>query len=140
MGKISDLNKLVFTIGKRYGTFNPFTWADKLNLDIQWKELLPKPLAKTVYFFDEPVIMMSNSIKYSNQRYFVLAHEIGHVLEHKGLAAYYVSNKVHKRKTEVEADTFAMAVVTNLYVEENGCLPETYADLRYNYGLPFLGN
>lgn len=140
MGKTSDLNKLVFAIGKRYGTFDPFVWADKLNLDIQWKELLPKPLAKTVYFFDEPVIMMSNNIKYSNQRYFVLAHEIGHVLEHKGLAAYYISNKVHERRTEREADEFAVAVVTNLYIEENGHLPDTYKDLRYNYGLPFLGN
>lgn len=140
MGEISDLNKLVFTIGKRYGTFDPFVWADKLNLDIRWKELLTKPLAKTVYFFDDPVIMMSNNIKYSNQRYFVLAHEIGHILEHKGLSAYYISNKVHERKTEREADAFATAVVTNLYIEENGHLPDTYADLRWNYRLPYLGN
>lgn len=140
MGKTSDLNKLVFTIGQRYGTFDPFIWADKLNLDIKWKELDSRPLAKTVYFFNEPVVMMSNDIRDSNQRYFVLAHEIGHVLEHKGLAAYYISNKVHERKTEREADAFAMAVVTNLYIEEHGCLPHTHADLRYNYGLPFLGN
>ncbi|KRK80275.1 hypothetical protein FD03_GL002601 [Companilactobacillus nodensis DSM 19682 = JCM 14932 = NBRC 107160] len=89
--------------------------------------------------FNNPFIVMANSVKYSNQKYFVLAHEIGHVLEHKGLAAYYVSNNVHRRKTEREADAFAMAVITNLYVEENGKLPDTYADLRYNYGLPYLG-
>ncbi|GEO63972.1 ImmA/IrrE family metallo-endopeptidase [Companilactobacillus nantensis] len=140
MTAIRKLNKLVFTIGKRYSTFDPFVWADKLNLEIFWKELGKKPLAKTNYFFDEPLIMMSNNIRYSNQRYFALAHEIGHVLEHKGLAAYYVANKVNKHKTEFEADKFAMAVVTNLYIEESGHLPNTYQDLRYKYGSPNIGD
>ncbi|WP_025025264.1 ImmA/IrrE family metallo-endopeptidase [Companilactobacillus nodensis] len=139
MASTSELNKLVFNIGDRYNTFDPFIWAEKLNLDIYWENIGPKPLAKTNYMFNNPFIVMANSVKYSNQKYFVLAHEIGHVLEHKGLAAYYVSNNVHRRKTEREADAFAMAVITNLYVEENGKLPDTYADLRYNYGLPYLG-
>jgi len=138
MAKTSELNKLVFAIGKRYGTFDPFVWADKLNLEIDWKELDSKPLAKTIYFFNDPVIIISNSIKYSNQRYFVIAHEIGHILEHKGLAAYYVSNKVHKRKTEREADAFAISVVTNLYIEEHGQLPETHSDLTHCYGMPAI--
>ena len=69
-----------------------------------------------------------------------MAHEIGHALEHKGLAAYYISSNVHQRKTEREADNFAMAVVTNLYIEENGHLPDTYKDLRYDYGAPYLGD
>lgn len=140
MAITSDLNKLVFTIGKRYGTFNPFSWADFLNLEVYWKELYPRPLAKTVYYEEHPLIFMANQIKNSNQRYFILAHEIGHILEHKGLAAYYISNNVHRRKTEREADEFAMAVITNLYVEEHGNLPSTYQDLRYSYGLPYLGN
>lgn len=140
MASTNDLNKLVFEIGKRYNTFDPFVWADKLNLEIFWKELGKKPLAKTNYFFNEPLIMMSNGVKYSNQRYFVLAHEIGHVLEHKGLSAYYVANNVNKQRTEVEADKFAMAMVTNLYIEEHGHLPYTYQDLRYSYGSPDIGD
>jgi len=140
MATTSDLNKLVFAIGKRYGTFNPFIWAENLNLEVYWKELYPRPLAKTLYYGTQPIIFMANQIRDSNQRYFVLAHEIGHILEHKGLAAYYVSNNVHRRKTEREADAFAMALITNLYIEEHGHLPNTKADLRYNYGLPNLGN
>ncbi|AYE38436.1 ImmA/IrrE family metallo-endopeptidase [Companilactobacillus zhachilii] len=140
MTSTKELNKLVFNIGKRYNTFDPFIWAEKLNLDIYWKNIGPKPLAKTNYMFRAPFLVLAKSIKYSNQRYFVLAHEIGHVLEHEGLSAYYVSNDVHKRKTEREADAFAMSVVTNLYIEENGHLPETYQDLRYKYGSPDIGD
>lgn len=140
MTAIKELNKLVFAIGKRYSTFDPFTWADKLNVQIYWKEVADKPLAETLYYGDIPIVMMSNAIRYSNQKYFVLAHEMCHVVEQDGLTAYYSSNIRFKNKSENSADEFAMAVVTNLYIEEHGCLPDTYKDLRYNYGLPFLGN
>lgn len=139
MATTSDLNKLVFSIGKRYGTFNPFVWADHLNIDVQWKNLKEKPLGTTTYYGTRPIVLISDLIKDSNRKYFVLAHEIGHVLEHKGLAAYYISNHVHMRKTEKEADNFAIALVTNLYIEENGKLPDTYQDLKYSYGLPDIG-
>lgn len=135
-----ELNKLVFAIGKRYSTFDPFVWAEKLNVQIYWKEIAEKPLAETVYYGDTPIILMSNVIRYSNQRFFVLAHELGHVIEQDGLTAYYSSNIRFKSKSENSADEFAIAVVTNLYVEEHGNLPDTYSDLRWNYGLPNLGN
>lgn len=139
MTAIRKLNKLVFTIGKRYSTFDPFIWADKLNIQVYWKEVADKPLAETLYYGDLPIIMMSNTIRYSNQRYFVLAHEMCHVIEQDGLTAYYSSNTRFKSKSENSADEFAMAVVTNLYIEENGHLPATYQELRYNYGSPDIG-
>lgn len=140
MTAVRKLNKLVFAIGKRYSTFNPFIWADKLNIQVYWKEVADKPLAETLYYGDSPIIMMSNTIRYSNQRYFVLAHEMCHVIEQDGLTAYYSSNTRFKSKSENSADEFAMAVVTNLYVEEHGYLPNTSQDLRCNYGLPILGD
>ncbi|WP_119327528.1 ImmA/IrrE family metallo-endopeptidase [Companilactobacillus musae] len=133
-----ELNKLVFAIGKRYSTFAPFTWADKLNIQIYWKEVADKPLAETLYYNDKPIIMMSNIIRYNNQNYFVLAHELCHVIE--GLTAYYSSNMRFKDRSENSADEFAMAVVTKLYVEEHDHLPDTYSDLRWNYGLPNIGD
>lgn len=140
MTAIKELNKLVFAVGIRYSTFDPFIWADKLNVQIYWKEVADKPLAETLYYGDTPIVMMSNAIRYSNQRYFVLAHELCHVIEQDGLTAYYSSNVRLKDKSENGADEFAMAVVTNLFIEEHDHLPSTYQDLRYNYGLPFLGN
>lgn len=140
MTAIRKLNKLVFTIGKRYSTFDPFIWADKLNIQVYWKEVADKPLAETLYYGDLPIIMMSNTIRYSNQRYFVLAHEMCHVIEQDGLTAYYSSNTRFKSKSENSADEFAMAVVTNLYIEESGHLPNTYQDLRYKYGSPNIGD
>lgn len=140
MTATKELNKLVFDIGKRYGTFDPFNWADKLNVQIYWKEVADKPLAETLYYGDTPIIMMSNVIRFSNQKYFVLAHELCHVIEQDGLTAYYSSNVRFKNKSENSADEFAMSVVTNLYIEEHGHLPDTYSDLRWNYGLPNLEN
>ncbi|WP_125711742.1 ImmA/IrrE family metallo-endopeptidase [Companilactobacillus kedongensis] len=136
MTATKELNKLVFNIGKRYNTFDPFTWADELNVQIYWKEVADKPLAETLYYGDTPIIMMSNTIRYSTQKYFVLAHELCHVIEQDGLSAYYSSNVRFKNKSENSADEFAMSVVTNLYIEEHGRLPDTYSDLRWNYGLP----
>lgn len=138
MTAIKELNKLVFAVGKRYSTFDPFIWADKLNVQIYWKKVADKPLAETLYYGDTPIVMMSNAIRYSNQKYFVLAHEMCHVIEQDGLTAYYSSNIRFKNKSENSADEFAMAVVTNLYIEEHGCLPNTSQDLRSNYGLPDL--
>ena len=140
MTSTRELNKLVFAIGQRYSTFDSYIWAEKLNVQIYWKEVADKPLAETLYYTDKPIIMMSNVIRYSNQKYFVLAHELCHVIEQDGLTAYYSSNIRFKNKTANSADEFAMAVVTNLYIEQHGCLPHTHADLRWNYGLPNLDN
>lgn len=136
----SRLNLLIDYIGERYGTYNPFSIADKLNVDIFWKDIYPRPYAETIYYGDEPTIMMSNIIKDSPERYYVLAHELGHVIEHEGLAAYYVANSKFRNRSESEADKFAISLITHLYVEENGKLPDSYTELEYMYGFPNIYN
>ncbi|WP_252902502.1 ImmA/IrrE family metallo-endopeptidase [Paucilactobacillus hokkaidonensis] len=74
-------------INKQTGTYNPFLIADKLNIEVHWKNIYPRPFGETFYYGEQPIIMLSNSIKDSTERYFVLAHELGHVIEHQGLSA-----------------------------------------------------
>ena len=132
----SKLDKLMVQIKTATGTYNPFLIADRLDIEIHWKNIYPRPFGETFYYDNQPIIMLSNQIKDSNERYFVLAHELGHVIEHKGLAAYYTSNHRFHNKTEDEANRFALALLTNLYVEENEKLPDSYNDLSHMYGFP----
>lgn len=126
-------------IGERYGTFDPFKIAEKINVGVDWCDLAARPYAETIYYGQEPIIMMSNVVKESPEKYFVLSHELGHVLEHKGLSAYYIANDHFHSKSENEADKFAISMITRLYIEENGKVPYSYQDLRYQYGAPVIG-
>lgn len=136
----NNLNKIILTIGKRYGTFDPFVWAEKLNVEIHWKDIYPRPLGETVYLSDQPIVMLANIIRDTNQRYFVLAHELCHVIEHEGLSSYYNDKAIYTHKLENQADKFAITLITNLYIEENGHLPNSYQDLTYSYGMPSITN
>lgn len=132
----SKLDELMAQIKTTTGTYNPFLIADSLNIEIHWKNIYPRPFGETFYYGKQPIIMLSNRIKDSNERYFVLAHELGHVIEHKGLAAYYTSNHRFHNKTEDEANKFAIRLLTNLYIEENEKLPDLFEELHYMYGFP----
>lgn len=135
---MTNLNELMNIIGDRYGTYNPFTIADKLNIDVYWKNIFPRPYAETLYYGRQPVIMMSNIIKDTPEKYYVLGHELGHVIEHDGLTAYYIANNRFRSKSESEADKFALGLMTNLFNEENGRVPYSYDELRSMYGTPNL--
>ena len=72
---MTNLNELMNIIGDRYGTYNPFIIADKLNIDVRWADIYPRPYGDTMYYGDEPVVMLSNAIRDSPERYYVLGHE-----------------------------------------------------------------
>lgn len=123
-------------IKHRYGSYDPFVLADKLNVELYWSDIGPDPLGETIYDKHQPIVLLSDMIKERPQRYYVMGHELGHVIEHEDLAAYYISNEVNKGKLEVQANKFATTLLTNLYVDEIGELPENYSDLVYTYGFP----
>lgn len=132
------LYKLIQFMYDWYGTHDPFVLSDKLNVERYWSSIGPNPLGMTAYDDGQPIVTLSDSIKNNPQRYFVMAHELAHVVEHADLAAYYVTNDLNKGKLELQADKFAIALLTNLYVDEVGELPEKYDSLVYMYGFPKL--
>ena len=119
----------------RYGTADPFIIADKLNIDYYFMPLGKHPLGDTSYDNHEPIIILNESIHDSPQKYFTLAHEIGHVVMHADLAGYH-SGYASYGVCEHQANEFATGLVGLLYVEENGYGPESYYDLVYHYGSP----
>lgn len=134
----NQVKSLVELLGHRYSTFNPFTIAEKLNIDIQYRPFLKAPLGDTIDYLGRPIILLADSLKYSNQRYFVCAHELGHAIEHADMQAYYVSSKFASTHYEIQADKFAVSLLGQFYMEEHGHVPDNWMDLVHTYGYPSL--
>lgn len=82
--------------------------------------------------------MTSNLIWDTPEKYYVLGHALGRVIEQDGLTAYYIANNKFRSKSESEADKFALGLMTNLFNEENERVPYSYDKLRSMYGTPNL--
>ncbi|WP_127849687.1 ImmA/IrrE family metallo-endopeptidase [Lacticaseibacillus hulanensis] len=123
-------------IEHRYHTADPWTLCDHLNIGVHWAWMPTTLLGHTVYMHGRPVIALSQEIRYTPQAYAVLAHELGHVIMHAGIATFY--NRTGRRnKLEYQADKFASTLLTFLYVEEHDRLPETIHDLECEYGVKY---
>lgn len=133
MKKLSTIAKLV---AGRYHTANPFTIAEKLNIQVEWCPLADLPLGKIIYDGKQPVIMLNDNIKHRPAQYFVLGHELGHAIMQEGLVGYYTSSVRNKSQLETDADQFSVALMALLFVEDNDRLPDSYDDLATQYGLP----
>lgn len=133
---MNDLETKILFLGHRYKTFNPFTIAEKLNIDVQFRPFKSEPKGNMINFLGRPIILISDEIKYSNQRYFVCAHELGHALEHVEVQAFYIYSSKNKMGIEYEANNFAKKLLQNFYVEEYGNLPKTYDQLVTSLGFP----
>ena len=121
----------------RYGTSDPWTLIERLNINLEWTDSLKgDKLGRTNYSpFGEPVIYLASSIRHSPIKTRVLAHELGHALLQNGVAAYYRVADRGRSKSEDEAERFAVALLTQLYAEEYGRLPETLEDIQIQYGI-----
>ena len=134
----ANIENIVNFLGDRYGTYNPYVWADRLNIEIEWVDFGESFTGKTDYWGDQPIITLNESIKEDNRQYHVLAHEIGHVILQQGVTGYYTLNSKTKSSSESQANKFAMYMMINFYEEQEGHLPETYQDLVNECGLPCL--
>lgn len=130
-----DRDKLVPFIVHRYGS-DPFKVAEILNIDVRWVDLGEGVLGKTRYFLGQPVVMLDYSIRESLQKYFVMAHELGHVILHADVGGYYKMIPHGDDKAESEADEFAKELMIFLFQDDYGRLPDTYSDLVHAYGCP----
>lgn len=129
------IKEAIEAVVSRYHTANPFLIAERLNIEIDWAELGHMPLGKTIHDGEMPIVMLNNSLRYSPQRYFVMAHELGHVILHEGLNSYYTGLSTGHDKLENEANEFGVGLMGLLYVEDNDRLPETVDEIQREYGI-----
>lgn len=130
------MNKIAKSLAEKFKTSDPFVLAELLNIDVQWWNFKDEPKGDTINVLGSPIILLNDELKYSNEKYFVCAHELGHAIEHVELANYYISNKRVKNQYEYQADSFAASLLIGLYKDEYGHLPATYNDLKLAYGYP----
>lgn len=122
----------------RYGTADPWKLVEMLDIDVTWTDGLGKDTLGRTWFDpcdeDKAHILMSNEIRESPLRIRVLAHELGHAVMHVGDSVYYRLADRGWDKSEQEAESFCLTLLTELYDEETGHLPETADDIKIMYG------
>ncbi|NVZ01058.1 ImmA/IrrE family metallo-endopeptidase [Pediococcus pentosaceus] len=133
---MSIVKDFINTVPERYGTANPFKLAGLLNIEVRYCYLGRMPLGKTNYDDKGAVIILNDSIRYSSERYFTLAHELGHFFMHEGLAGYYTGVRFGYDQFENQANEFTTGLLTHYFVEENDRVPDTVRELELTYGLP----
>ncbi len=117
------------------GTADPFSIAEQLDIEIRWETFGPHPLGQTAYFDKCPIILLNESIRDSVQCNFTCGHELGHIICQPGIIGYQTGRLSHG-VCEYQANQFATGLIGLLYVEENGCGPDSYYDLVHHYGSP----
>ncbi|OTP12358.1 hypothetical protein A5844_000591 [Enterococcus sp. 10A9_DIV0425] len=128
--------KLVSTLKRTYQTANPFLISEKMGIEIRYVSFLENPKGQFQELMGYPIILLNESLKESEERFYICAHELGHALFHHGLSSYYVSTRKSRSKSESEANCFAANLIVSLYKEDNEQYPRKIEELTNLYGLP----
>ena len=131
-----DVINLVGDLKRRYQSANPFVICEKLEISVKFVPFLNNPKGQFQEILDEPIIFLNDNLKFSEERFYICAHELGHAIFHKGLSSYYVSTRNSRSKTESEANCFATNLIVSLYQEDNDHFPRDVGLLTKLYGLP----
>ena len=132
-----DIINLVGKLKKEYGTADPFGISEKMGIEIRYAPFLENPKGQFQELLGYPVILLNESLKDSEERFYICAHELGHALFHKEISSYYVSTRNSRSKSESEANCFAANLIADLYKEDTQMYPRKIEDLSRLYGLPF---
>ncbi|OAQ55532.1 ImmA/IrrE family metallo-endopeptidase [Enterococcus thailandicus] len=131
-----DIINLVGKLKKEYGTADPFGISEKMGIEIRYVPFLENPKGQFQDLLGYPVILLNESLKDSEERFYICAHELGHALFHKEISSYYVSTRNSRSKSESEANCFAANLIADLYKEDTQMYPRKIEDLSRLYGLP----
>lgn len=127
---MNNINALVKSVTGDFRTANPFEIAKFLNLDVRYFPLGKRPLGKIIYDDKGPFIILNSSIEFSNNRYFTLAHEIGHYIMHNDFPGYYNGSKYLNDRVELQANHFASGIVVLLFMDEYIKYPNLNYELK----------
>ena len=69
-------------------------------------------------------------------KFAVMAHELCHGIEDTSCMAWYTTGSYQKNSAEYQANSFACADLSRLYLEQFDRLPEDFNALKMAYALP----
>ncbi|WP_445447832.1 ImmA/IrrE family metallo-endopeptidase [Enterococcus lactis] len=131
-----DVISLVGKLKQKYNSANPFTICEKMYIQIRYVPFLNNPKGQFQELLGRSVILLNHELKYSEERFYICAHELGHAIFHQGLSSYYVPTRSSRSKSESGANCFAANLIISLYKEDNDQYPRKIEDLTNLYGLP----
>lgn len=113
------IKKIADNLAKKYETRNPFEIIRNLNVILVF---YPLEGVKGFYqYFQRNNIIYIDERLDDNEKIFVCAHELGHMLLHKKSNAIFMDSRTHLNtsKYENEADRFAVDLLVSDSVIEN---------------------
>ena len=131
MGQV-EIKDYVAKLIKRYGTADPFSLAEVLNIivfDIPLGELQ----GFYMYLKKHRTVFLNSNIEDVNLRRVILAHEIGHALLHTKTNCYFMRKNtfLNTSKNEIQANCFAaeLLIPDSLIIENPGMTKEQIASI-----------
>lgn len=113
------IKKIADNLAKKYGTRNPFEIIRNINVILVF---YPLEGVKGFYqYFQRNNIIYIDERLDDNEKIFVCAHELGHMLLHKKSNAIFMDSRTHLNtsKYENEADRFAIDLLISDSIIEN---------------------
>ena len=114
-----NIKRLVDSLVRKYKTRNPFEIISHLNVIIVF---YPLHGVKGFYqYFQRNNIIYIDEALSDQERLFVCAHELGHMLLHKKANAIFMDSRtqLNTTKYEIEADRFAIdLLISDIDIEE----------------------
>ncbi|QJS97870.1 ImmA/IrrE family metallo-endopeptidase [Dolosigranulum pigrum] len=117
-------------------TYNPFELVEYFNIRLKYVPFLDSPKGQYVKLLDTPYILLSEELKHSSGRYFILSHELFHALEHSDLTGYYTLNERATNELEYEANKFGVLLCMYLYKEMHDYDLVTVEHIQQRYQIP----
>ena len=115
-----NIKRLVDSLVRKYKTRNPFEIISHLNVIVVFYPLYG---IKGFYqYFQRNNIIYIDEALSDQEKLFVCAHELGHMLLHKKSNAIFMDSRtrLNTTKYEIEADRFAMnLLLSNTDIEEH---------------------
>lgn len=131
-----DTINLVEKIKREYHSANPFYICENMNIEVKYVPFIDNPKGQFQEIRGRAIIFLNDTLKNSEERFYICAHELGHAILHRGLSSYYVSTRTSRSKSESEANCFVMNLIVSLYREDTDRYPRKIEELTNFYGLP----
>ncbi|MBQ9461479.1 MAG: ImmA/IrrE family metallo-endopeptidase [Clostridia bacterium] len=126
---MDKIKRCVRELIDRYHSADPGTICDKAGIQVLDQDLPARVNGFTVTMMDITFIVLNSSLGYYERR-FIMAHELGHIMLHKGTNSIALSTSTYfcVSKYEREADSFAAWLLMECEMSELSALESVTAE------------
>jgi len=127
------MQKMLKEIDYYVGSFNPFSIAERLNIDFEYRDFSPDIEGVSFPVLGKPLIALNSALVNIPKRYVVMSHELYHAIAHPDLINYYTIGENQRSSLEYEANKFTAMLLLNFYPEFTGHTPLCFGDIQQQF-------